>query len=320
MPTVPDDPDRGGVLAGGFGPTHQDPLTVAAMTSALADRTASTEPVAGAAAEVFPPEVRESRRPMDPTRVAALIIGDRPWTITHTTVTGSTNADLAAAAGLSNSSVLTTEEQLTGRGRSGRDWFCPAGAGLMFSVLLREPAIPADRRGWTGAVLGLAIVRAMGRVSGVTARLKWPNDVLIAGQKCAGILGEVADGELIVGAGINVSLGLAELPRQDATSLCLAGGRLDRAALLAGILDEFAELLGRWVRASGDIDASGLRAEYRQSCATIGAEVLLLLPGGSQSTVLAVDVAADGSLVVVDRAGVRRSYAAGEVVHVRPAP
>jgi len=130
----------------------------------------------------------------------------------------------------------------------------------------------------------------------------------------------VADGELIVGAGINVSLGLAELPRQDATSLWLAGGRLDRAALLAGILDEFAELLGRWVRASGDIDASGLRAEYRQSCATIGAEVLLLLPGGSQSTVLAVDVAADGSLVVVDRAGVRRSYAAGEVVHVRPAP
>ena len=168
--------------------------------------------------------------------------------------------------------MLITEEQLTGRGRSGRDWFCPAGAGLMFSVLLRDPAIPADRRGWTGAVLGLAIVRAMSRVSGVAARLKWPNDVLIDGAKCAGILGEVADGELIVGAGINVSLAPTELPRQDATSLLLAGGRLDRAALLAGDPGRVRAIC--WVGGSapgGDIDASGLRADYRSACATIGA-------------------------------------------------
>jgi len=314
---VPGDVDPDGVLAGGFGPAHQDPLTAAALSAARSESAPIAESAA-AAAGGFPADVLESRRPIDPVRVAALVTGERRWTITQTTVTGSTNADLAAAAGLPNSSVLTTEEQLTGRGRSGRDWFCPAGAGLMFSVLLREPAIPADRRGWTGAVLGLAIVRAMSRVSGVTARLKWPNDVLIDGQKCAGILGEVADGELIVGAGINVSLQLAELPRQDATSLWLAGGRLDRAALLAGVLDEFDGLLGLWVSAGGDIDASGLRGEYRQACATIGAEVLLLLPGGGQSTVRAVDVAADGSLVVVDSAGIRRSYAAGDVVHVRP--
>jgi len=315
VPILHGDSDRDGVLAGGFGPVHQDPITTAALTSALADRA-----VAPALAAEFPVEVLESRRPIDPSRVVALLTGDRSWTITHSIVTGSTNADLAAAAGLPNSSVLTTEEQLTGRGRSGRDWFCPAGAGLMFSVLLREPSIPADRRGWTGAVLGLAIVRAMSRVSGVAARLKWPNDVLIDGRKCAGILGEVADRELIVGAGINVSLAAAELPRQDATSLWLAGGRLDREMLLAGILDEFAQLLGRWVGARGDIDASGLRAEYGSACSTIGAEVLLLLPGGAQSTVRAIDVAPDGALVVVDTHGSRRSYAAGEVVHVRPGP
>jgi BirA family biotin operon repressor/biotin-[acetyl-CoA-carboxylase] ligase len=315
VPIQPVDSDGDGVLAGGFGPVHQDPITAAALTSALADPAAAPPPAAE-----FPAEVLSSRRPIDPARVAALLTGDRSWVITHSTVTGSTNADLAAAAGLPNSSVLTTEEQLTGRGRSGRDWFCPAGAGLMFSVLLREPAIGADRRGWTGAVLGLAIVRAMGRVSGVAARLKWPNDVLIDGRKCAGILGELADGELIVGAGVNVTLAPAELPRPDATSLWLAGGQLDRAALLAGILDEFAVLLGRWVSAQGDIDASGLRAEYRSACSTIGAEVLLLLPGGAQSRVRAVDVASDGALVVVDSHGTRRSYAAGEVVHVRPGP
>jgi len=299
------------VLAGGFDPVHQDSLTAAALTSALT--------VEQAAAVKLPAEVLASREPIDPDRVVALLSGDRDWTMTHSLVTGSTNADLAAAAGLPNSSVLTTEEQLTGRGRSGRDWFCPAGAGLMFSVLLREPVIPADRRGWTGAVLGLAIVRAMNRVSGVQARLKWPNDVLIEGRKCAGILGEVADGELIVGAGINISLVPAELPRPDATSLWLAGGHLDRTVLLAAILDEFAVLLARWVSARGDIDASGLRAEYRSVCSTIGAQVLLSLPGGAQSTVRAVDVAPDGALVIVDAGGMRRSYAAGEVVHVRPA-
>ena len=96
-----------------------------------------------------------------------------------------------------------------------------------------------------------------------------------------------------------------------------AGGWIERCCW-PGFLTNSLDLLGRWVGARGDIDASGLRAEYRSACSTIGAEVLLLLPGGAQSTVRAVDVAPDGALVVVDSHGTRRSYAAGEVVHVRP--
>ena len=243
----------------------------------------------------------------------------------HVTVTGSTNADLAAdAATLGHGAVLTTDEQVTGRGRAGRDWFCPRGAGLMFSVLLRQPEIPADRRGWFGAVLGLAIVRAMSAVSGVGATLKWPNDVLIDGRKCAGILGEVAGDAIVIGSGINVSLLPSELPRPDATSLLIAaadgaGPRvLDRAALLAGILDEFGSLLHRWAAAGGDVDASGIRAEYLRVCGTVGSRVRLLLPGGGERVLQAVDVAVDGSLVVLDDTGVRRSYAAADVVHLRP--
>lgn len=269
--------------------------------------------------------VAQSRLPIDPAAVAARLRGSGPWAVRHVTVTGSTNADLAAvAATLDHGAVLTTEEQLTGRGRAGRDWFCPRGAGLMFSVLLRQPAIPPDRRGWTGAVLGLAIVRAMAAVSGVRATLKWPNDVLLDGHKCAGILGEVADDAIVIGSGINVSLQPAELPRADATSLLLAAGddvgpgALDRATLLAGILDEFGSLLRRWAAAAGDIDASGIRGEYLQVCTTVGSRVRLVLPGGGEPVLQAVDVAADGSLVVLDDRGVRRSYSVADVIHLRP--
>ena len=263
-------------------------------------------------------EIGRSRRPIDPQAVGALLTDPGAWSIAHVERTGSTNSDLAGSTDVPHGRVLITQEQVAGRGRSGRDWFCPPGAGLMFSVLLRIPGIPADRRGWTGAVLGLAIVRAMDRACGVRAGLKWPNDVLIDGLKCAGILGEAVEDAVVIGAGINVSLRADELPREDATSLMLAGGRTDRQSLLAAILDEFGVLLGRWAAVGGDIDASGLRADYRAACVTIGARVRLELPGGDRLVARAADVAVDGSLVVVGAFGARSSYSAADVVHLRP--
>ncbi|MGS0686151.1 biotin--[acetyl-CoA-carboxylase] ligase [Nakamurella sp. GG22] len=268
--------------------------------------------------------VRSSRTPIDVAAVERALTAPQRWRIEHTVVTGSTNADLSARVTTAESGqVLTTEEQLSGRGRSGRDWFCPAGAGLMFSVLVRLPQVPVDRRGWTGALLGLAIVTGIGRVCGVRAGVKWPNDVLVDGRKCAGILGEMVDDAVVVGAGINVSLGADELPRPDATSLLLIGAHplpaaLDRAVLLAGILDAFGDLLDRWVAADGDIDVSGLRSDYRSSCATIGSDVRLMLPGGRQLLARAVDVAADGALLVEDGQGRVTAYSAADVVHLRP--
>lgn len=264
--------------------------------------------------------VLQSRRPMNPATVSALLRTPAGWSIRHVDRTGSTNADLAVATDVPDRRVLVTEEQLAGRGRAGRDWFCPPGAGLMFSALLRLPAVPVDRRGWTGALLGLAIVRGVAEL-GVAATLKWPNDVLIDGRKCAGILGEVAGSALIIGTGINVSLLNSELPRADATSLWLSGagpGALDRNALLAVVLDGFGVLLDRWVAAFGDVDVSGLRGEYLQHCSTIGSGVRLQLPGGTELLAEAIDVAPDGSLIVLDRAGRRHSYSAADVVHLLP--
>ncbi|MGN6743861.1 MAG: biotin--[acetyl-CoA-carboxylase] ligase, partial [Amnibacterium sp.] len=106
---------------------------------------------------------------------------------------GSTNADLAAAAGAAPAdwpawSVLVTDTQTAGRGRLGRSWTAPPGTSLAISVLLR-PRIPADRYGWLSLLAGTAMAAAL-RDAGVAAAVKWPNDVLIGGRKVCGLLAE----------------------------------------------------------------------------------------------------------------------------------
>ncbi|SDP03569.1 BirA family transcriptional regulator, biotin operon repressor / biotin-[acetyl-CoA-carboxylase] ligase [Nakamurella panacisegetis] len=264
------------------------------------------------------------REPMDPHRVAASVARPGRWDIRYVTETGSTNDDLArGAAGPAPAgaiTVLITEEQRAGRGRSGRQWACPPGAGLMFSVRLDLAGIPVGRRGWTGAVLGLAIVGAFAEVAGVEAGLKWPNDVLIGGHKAGGILAEMAGDAVIVGAGLNISLQPEELPRPDATSLLLAGAApVDRDRLLAAVLDRFAVLLDEWTSAGGDVDAAGIRRRYLDSCVTIGQTVRLDLPDGAAVVGTVVDVDPDGAVVLsVD--GRPGRYSAGDVVHLRQNP
>lgn len=230
-------------------------------------------------------------------------------------VTGSTNADAAAAAdaGAAEGLVVVAERQSAGRGRLGRVWESPAGAGLMVSVLLR-PGVPAARLGWLPLLAGVALASAVGRLSGLPAGLKWPNDLLVRDRKCAGILAEGgAGGMVVVGLGLNVTLRADELPRADATSLALEGANmLDRQALLVGILDDLAEWYLRWRAAGGDPEASGLRRAYREMCVTLGRTVTVSLPGDRRVTGVATGVDGDGRLVVEGQA-----VAAGDVVHVR---
>src|SRR5690606_6679168 len=125
--------------------------------------------------------------------------------------TGSTNADLLAAAadGAPNRSVLYTDHQTSGRGRLDRRWDAPPGANLLVSFLFRDAgerpggghaATPVDlmRR------VAIAAVDAVQDVAAVTARLKWPNDILIDGRKLAGLLGQRSDEATVIGLGLNV--------------------------------------------------------------------------------------------------------------------
>ena len=188
----------------------------------------------------------------------------------------------------------------------------------MFSVRVATTRIPPQQRAWIGVALSLAVVRAFREVAGVDANLKWPNDVLVNGRKCGGILAESIGDSLVVGAGLNISLRRDELPRADATSLVLAGAvPVDRESLLVAVLDEFADLLDNWRLFDGDVDAAGLRGSYLTACATIGAQVRIELPGGHDASGIAVDVDANGAIVLDPGDRVLVRYAAGDVVHLR---
>lgn len=267
------------------------------------------------------------RPPLDQTRLRRdLLLPGGLWTALDVVAeTGSTNTDLAARAkaGAPEGAVLVAEEQTAGRGRLERQWSAPARSGLFLSLLLRPQGVPVERYGWLPILVGVAAAGTLSRVAEVETGLKWPNDLqaVVDGEerKLGGILTELADGAVVVGLGVNVSLREAELPVPTATSLALAGAAvLDRETLLRALLRGFAELYGEWVAAAGDPHASGLLPAYTARCTTLGRPVKVQLPGDQELLGEAVAVDGDGRLVVRSADGSRRAVAAGDVVHVRP--
>jgi BirA family transcriptional regulator, biotin operon repressor / biotin---[acetyl-CoA-carboxylase] ligase len=279
--------------------------------------------------------------PLDAAAVTAAVV--RPgglWrSVEVTAVTGSTNADLLAraAGGEPEGAVLAAEQQTAGRGRLGRTWTSPPRAALTFSVLLRPAAVPRARLGWLPLLAGVAVAAATRDVAAVDARLKWPNDVLagpggvlaggsggvVPARKLGGILAEAAGEAVVIGIGLNVSTGPAELPPPGpgalpATSLRIQGAAsLDRDRLLAGILAGLERRYQAWCQVFGDTERSGLRAEYTRSCATLGRRVRVELPGGRLLDGLAAGVDADGRLLVSVPPDPELPVAAGDVVHLR---
>jgi BirA family biotin operon repressor/biotin-[acetyl-CoA-carboxylase] ligase len=268
------------------------------------------------------------RPPLDVAALrAALVAPAGDWASLHVVArTGSTNADLlvAARAGAADRSVLVAEQQDAGRGRHARTWTSPARAGLSMSVLLRTTGVPLSVLGWLPLLAGVAVADAVQRLAEVEVTLKWPNDVLIDGRKLGGILAEVAattpEPAIVVGLGLNVSLRAEELPVPTATSLLLAEAACtDRDPLLRAVLRELAAREARWRSAGGDPVRSGLVADYRARCSTLGRTVVVTLPEGRALNGEAVDVDDMGRLVVRDAEGVQHSVSAGDVTHVRAA-
>ena len=269
------------------------------------------------------------REPLDVRALrAALLTPGSPWRSIdgHETV-DSTN--LEAARRPEPWRVVVADHQSAGRGRMARHWEAPAGASVAVSVVV--PMAGADR-GWLPLLTGMAMARALQRVAGVPARLKWPNDVLVDGGKICGVLCEmvtpaaagpatggdpvVAAGLVVAGAGANVDQGREELPVDTATSLRLCGVTdVRREDLLLAYLDGFAELYAAW--AGGGEAMQELRRQYRALCVTIGQDVRVHQPSGAVARGRAVAVDDSGRLVLDGPAG-RQAHAAGDVVHVRP--
>ena len=172
--------------------------------------------------------------------------------------TDSTN-DLAARAGedgLAEGVVIFAESQRAGRGTSGRRWVSPPRQNLLFSVLLKPEDVPVARWPELTFCAALAVAETAEQVTGQTARIKWPNDVLLGGRKIAGILLETYQrgktGFVVVGIGLNVLQHEADFApeiRERAGSLVMAApvdAAPRREDVAAAVLMRLGELHGAW--------------------------------------------------------------------------
>lgn len=235
--------------------------------------------------------------------------------------TASTN-DVAAAyaeRGAPEGTTVIAAAQTSGRGRLGRSWFSPPGAGLYFSVVIRSSrAAP-----FLTLAGGVAVAEGVRAATGLPLEIKWPNDVVTRGstgpsrrRKLAGVLAEAsssADGlqHVILGIGINLSPasyppGLADRASSVETEL---GRAVESGVVLAEVLAALAAELEPLARG----DASGLLVRWRRLApSAMGAAVECDTPLG-RSSGIAAGIADDGALLV--RMGNRvERVIAGEVV------
>ena len=212
-----------------------------------------------------------------------------------------------AVSGADGVAVLA-DEQTGARGRLDREYASPSG-GIWLS-LVRRPDLPPARVPIYTLAAAVAAAEALGGV-GVDAEIKWPNDVLVDGEKLVGILTEM-EGEadrvswIVVGIGINANVDGAAVP-EAATTIRERVGDVDRAALTRELLERFEEL----VSAPEDVLPA-----WRAAASTLGRRVRVETPGG-EVVGEAVDVEFPGTLVVATEDGERR-VSAGDCEHLRP--
>jgi BirA family biotin operon repressor/biotin-[acetyl-CoA-carboxylase] ligase len=267
-------------------------------------------------------------------RARAALAGSRFADVRWVATTGSTNADAMALArrGEREGIVVVADHQSAGRGRRDRTWVAPPGGSLLVSVLLRPPARVA---GAVTMAAGVAMAGAVEQVAGVAAGLKWPNDLVVetgdGERKLAGILAE-ADwpagstasagyrppgpherAVVVVGVGLNVKW--PEVPGELdrlATALNLLGPDADRVELLVAFLRRLDEGYAALVAGGAD----ELLDRWRARSITLGRRVRVDL-GADDVEGTALDVTAEGHLVVATDEGARRTIAIGDVVHLR---
>ncbi|MCI0436574.1 MAG: biotin--[acetyl-CoA-carboxylase] ligase [Gemmatimonadetes bacterium] len=247
----------------------------------------------------------------------------REWRIPRLTclaVTTSTNdvARTHALAGAIAGTVVIAEAQSHGRGRSGRDWVAPPGRALLLSVVLTlDAADPAGADAGTAPIrVGMATASAIRQASGLDARVKWPNDIVIGGDgKVAGILCEAMTSRtgafVIAGIGINVDQSADDFGpdlRATATSLRLARGRVVRSVLAGALL----ERLRPFRLPGGPLDDAALSA-WSALDALSGTAVLV----DGEPAGIASGIAPDGSLILRNGPD-RRHVRTGTVRPVAP--
>ncbi|WP_300674257.1 biotin--[acetyl-CoA-carboxylase] ligase [Desulfoluna sp.] len=241
--------------------------------------------------------------------------------IVHHALTDSTNirARELAREGAPSGTLVVAEAQSAGKGRKGRSWLARPGEGLLFSLILR-PDMEPSRAALITLMTAVSVAEALIQETGIDARIKWPNDILVGGKKLAGILTEMsmeldAVDYVIVGLGLNINTP-AEAFHPDiqeiATSVMAeSSAAFSRVALLRAILSRFEahyktlteqgpeSMLSRWKTLS---DIIGRRVRVSMMREEIEGQV--------------IDIDTDGVLRVKNAAGESLRILSGDVTYL----
>lgn len=215
---------------------------------------------------------------------------------------------LLSAGEMGHGGVVLADRQTRGRGRLARTWDSPGGVGLWMSMVL-EPNRRTSEWFLYTFLAALTVAEAIEETTGLSVQLKWPNDVMLAGKKCCGILLETTTRLeapfVILGIGINVNqVDFSSELRPVATSIRLA---LGRETSRASLFQRWAECFARdWYR----VDASIL-AKWKAKSDMWGRTVRVL-QSGTGLRGIAKGLAPDGALVV-DVSGEEKKIYAGDV-------
>jgi len=197
---------------------------------------------------------------------------------------------IEARRDLQSGRIVGAEQQTAGIGRHGRKWISGPGAGIYVSMILDAKPVPVVM-----LALGLATRQAMR-----CGDIRWPNDVLLNGKKCAGVLAQLEGNTIIAGIGINVSQ--TEFPddlEASATSLLLEGVTVSREDLLVALVESVDhytrlssdEILRQFANASSSVFGKRVRVEAGIEGGTCGLDPAGFLrvreDNGTETTILA---------------------------------
>lgn len=225
-----------------------------------------------------------------------------------------TKAKQLAEEGYPSGTLVVAEQQDFGRGRRGRSWESPEGAGIFMTVILK-PDIEPNNASMLTLVAALAVSAAIRKLTGKPAGIKWPNDIVMNGKKVCGILTEMSAqvdyvNHIVVGIGINVHNEVfPEEIAQVATSLYLETGEWwSRAALIEEIWEQFERYYANYLETQ---DLSGLVREYDEHLVNRN-QIVRVLDLKDPFEGRAMGITAKGELIV-DTWESRKLVSSGEV-------
>lgn len=207
--------------------------------------------------------------------------------------------------------LLAAEEQTAGRGRRGRRWYSTRGASATFSVA-HVSRRPLRELAGLSLVAGVAAAQALHELGATSTRLKWPNDLVIAGDKLGGILVETRASRgstlAVIGIGINCreSTGLEKRVRRGVTSLERSIGSVPRNRVIAAVASHLVRALARFERAG----LAPTRPEWEALDALAGQHMRVRLADGRVVSGVAGGLAEDGGLRLTTARGVRTVHSA----------